>query len=445
MSVFGKIPYYGYKHIRLNYQRISVNKFPFIISVPQKRIHISWYSSSTTDRSLSLNEIKDNVTSKLSKMKKDITLLNGVCDWNTLRKELDEINTRLEDASLWEKSSTSQLKRPDNSTITVDYNDPVALQKRQTELNSKITEFDDIKNTFTEMDELANIADEEQDLLLDIDNSLESNSVKVKNLTLKTAMNDPNDSLGCFIELRAGSGGTESCDWVQIIKKMYTNWANNKGYKISVLDEVPDEVAGYKSVSLNISGGEYAYGWLKYESGTHRFIRRSPFDSNDRRHTSFISVKVSPDLGNDSTAEIDLPARDLHFEVTKSQGAGGQHVNTTESAVRVTHLPTGISVLCQQERSQHQNKALAMIWLKAKLVSRQKEQEAKEKAEEHAKQVPSTWGSQIRTYTIHPQQMVKDTRTGYVSLKSDSVLDGNIDGFLECALMEVNSFQKDNQ
>ena len=248
---------------------------------------------------------------------------------------------------------------------------------------------------------------------------------------LESLLSGEADGNDCFLEVHAGAGGTESQDWVQMLVRMYLRWAEAHGYKVEWLEESPGEEAGLKSASVKVVGAN-AYGWLKTESGVHRLVRISPFDASSRRHTSFASVWVYPVI--DELVEVDIVDRDLRVDTYRASGAGGQHVNKTDSAVRITHLPTGIVVQCQSDRSQHRNRAAAMAMLKARLyeVELQK-REAEMQAERDAK-TDIGWGHQIRSYVLHPYQMVKDLRTNIEIGNAQSVLDGALDKFMAAAL-----------
>jgi peptide chain release factor 2 len=239
---------------------------------------------------------------------------------------------------------------------------------------------------------------------------------------------DGNDA---FLEVNAGAGGTEAQDWASMLLRLYTRWAERRGFKVHVMDMSEGEEAGIKSATLKIEGDQ-AYGWLKTEGGVHRLVRISPFDANDRRHTSFASVMVTPVL--DDTIEVAIDEKDLRIDTYRAQGAGGQHVNKTESAIRFTHLPTGIVVACQSERSQHQNRATALSMLKAKLYELEQQKKEAEINAFKGEKTEIGWGHQIRSYVLQPYQMIKDLRTGYENTNSQAVLDGDIDGFLEASL-----------
>ena len=241
--------------------------------------------------------------------------------------------------------------------------------------------------------------------------------------------------MDCFVEIHAGAGGTESQDWAEMLRRMYIKWASNKDYKFQLISEHKGDEAGIKSSTIKING-EYVYGYLKNESGIHRLVRISPFDSGARRHTSFASVWVYPVL--DENIKVEILEKDLRIDTYRSSGAGGQHVNTTDSAVRITHTPTNIVVQCQNERSQHKNKETCMAMLKARLYEFElKKKEQQEKNIEKSKS-DIGWGHQIRSYVLHPYRLVKDNRTNFESTSPDKVLDGDIDEFLEQSLYKLN-------
>jgi peptide chain release factor 2 len=241
---------------------------------------------------------------------------------------------------------------------------------------------------------------------------------------------DANDS---YLEVHAGAGGTESQDWANMLLRMYVRWAEQHGFKVEYLEETPGEEAGLKSVTIRIKGRN-AFGWLKSESGVHRLVRISPFDSNARRHTSFASVDVYPVI--DDRIDIDLKESDVRVDTLRSGGAGGQHVNKTESAVRLTHLPTGIMVMSQNDRSQHRNRAQAWSMLRARLYERELKNREEKAAAEHAAKTDIGWGHQIRSYVLQPYQMVKDLRTGVSTSDTGGVLDGDLDSFMQAALAQ---------
>ncbi|MGG4034951.1 peptide chain release factor 2 [Paenibacillus cisolokensis] len=254
---------------------------------------------------------------------------------------------------------------------------------------------------------------------------------KVGEFELQLLLNQPYDKLNAILELHPGAGGTESQDWAQMLYRMYTRWAEKRGFKVEVLDYLPGDEAGIKSVSLLIKGYN-AYGYLKAEKGVHRLVRISPFDASGRRHTSFVSCDVVPEI--DDSIEIEIRPEDLKIDTYRSSGAGGQHVNKTESAIRITHIPTGIVVACQTERSQIQNRERAMNMLRSKLYERKIEEQQRELAEIRGEQQDIAWGSQIRSYVFHPYSMVKDHRTSVETGNVGAVMDGDLDLFIDAYL-----------
>jgi peptide chain release factor 2 len=268
------------------------------------------------------------------------------------------------------------------------------------------------------------IVDEAQAILL----ATKDIAAKKELESLLSGEADPND---CFLEVNAGAGGTEAQDWAEILLRMYTRWAEQHGYKLTLIDESPGEEAGIKSTTLQVSGPN-AYGWLKTESGVHRLVRISPFDSAARRHTSFASVTVWPVIDDD--IEVEINDKDLRVDTYRASGSGGQHINKTDSAVRITHMPTGIVVASQQERSQHQNRAKVMTMLKARLYELELRRREEEVAAFQGEKSDIGWGHQIRSYVMQPYQMVKDLRTGVEKGNAQGVLDGDIDDFLAASL-----------
>lgn len=256
-------------------------------------------------------------------------------------------------------------------------------------------------------------------------------SQKLDDLEFKTLLGGENDPNNAIMSVNAGAGGTEACDWAAMLLRMYTLWAESKGYEVTWLDQMPGEEAGIKNATLLING-DYAYGYLKSESGVHRLVRISPFDSNKRRHTSFASVDVLPELSEE--IKIDIKESDLKIDTFRAGGKGGQHVNKTDSAVRITHIPTGIVTQCQNERSQFKNKTMALKLLKAKLYEKEQLKKAKETETAYDSKKDIEWGSQIRSYVLHPYKMVKDHRTEFEKGDAQGVLDGKLDGFIEAYL-----------
>ncbi len=255
--------------------------------------------------------------------------------------------------------------------------------------------------------------------------------IRAARMRLETLLSGEADANDCFLEIHAGAGGTEAQDWALILQRMYTRWAEKRGYKIEWMEEVSGEEAGIKSCTMKVIGHQ-AYGWLKTETGVHRLVRISPFDSNARRHTSFASVGTYPVI--DDSIEVEIEDKDLRIDTYRASGAGGQHVNKTESAIRITHLPTGIAVQCQNDRSQHRNRAQAMSMLRARLYEAELKKREEAAQASNASKSEIGWGHQIRSYVLQPYQMVKDLRTNIEKGNAQGVLDGDIDDFLEAAL-----------
>ncbi|HZM43987.1 MAG TPA: peptide chain release factor 2 [Burkholderiales bacterium] len=343
--------------------------------------------------------------------------LRRYLDFEDKQRRLAEIAAKLEDPALW--------------------NDP----KRAQELGRERKILDGVVSVLTGLDtgvrdakELFDIARSEGDdaTLGAIDADARKLERTVADMEFRRMFSNPLDPNNCFLDLQAGAGGTEAQDWAQTLERMYTRYCERKGYHVEVLEESPGEVAGIKSATLKITG-EYAYGRLRTETGVHRLVRKSPFDANSRRHTSFASAFVYPEV--DETIEVTINPADLRIDTFRSSGAGGQHVNKTESAIRITHLPTNIVVQCQNDRSQHRNRAEAMSMLKAKLfeLEMRKRQEEKQ-AQEDAKSDVG-WGHQIRSYVLD-QSRIKDLRTGIEIGNTQSVLDGDLDDFIEASLKQ---------
>jgi len=293
--------------------------------------------------------------------------------------------------------------------------------------------FSDLSARLRHALELADLLEHETDETMERELAEESAALesRVEDLSLRTMLQGPEDSLDALLTIHPGAGGTESQDWAEMLMRMYTRWAERRGFAVEVLDLLAGEEAGVKSVSLEISG-QYAYGFLKAEKGVHRLVRISPFDSQARRHTSFASVFVYPVV--DDTIEIELRDEDIKMDVFRASGAGGQHVNKTSSAVRLTHLPTNIVVSCQQERSQHKNKATALKMLKAALYQRALDEQEKKRAVVEATKTDNSWGNQIRSYVFQPYTMVNDHRTELKVGDVQRVMNGDLDAFIEAYL-----------
>lgn len=316
------------------------------------------------------------------------------------------------------------------------WNDQQGAQKIIDEVNGLkelVGDFEELQQAYEDLEVSYELVKEEDDkeLRKELEQGVRSLGDRLNEFELKLLLNEPYDKNNAILELHPGAGGTESQDWAQMLLRMYTRWAEEKGYKVETLDYLPGDEAGVKSVTLLIKGHN-AYGNLKSEKGVHRLVRISPFDSSGRRHTSFVSCEVTPEMDDD--VEIDIRPEDLRIDTYRSSGAGGQHVNTSDSAVRITHLPTNVVVTCQSERSQIKNRSQAMKMLKAKLYQRRLEEQKAEMDEIRGEQKEIGWGSQIRSYVFHPYNMVKDHRTNAETGNVQAVMDGHIDQFLDAYL-----------
>ena len=346
-------------------------------------------------------------------MSATLKLLPTVFDVDRLKLDIAECEKLLSDPEVYSNPSKSiEINRK------IKYNGDIV--KKMDDIDKKITDIDDFLN-FCELED-------DETLLQEVNNELENLEKQVEELYLNTLLNKPYDHSSAIVKIHSGAGGTESCDWVSMLYRMYKMYGEKHGYKVSVLDVIDGDGAGYKSIEFKIDG-EDVYGYLKGEMGVHRLVRISPFDANKRRHTSFASVEVMPEITNDNT-EVVIKTEDLKIDTYRASGAGGQHVNTTDSAVRITHIPTGIVVACQTERSQVQNKESALSMLKSRLVMLQLETKKKSIDELKGDVKKIEWGSQIRSYVFCPYTLVKDTRTGQETSDLDSVMNGELDEFI---------------
>ncbi|MDG0887989.1 peptide chain release factor 2 [Paracholeplasma manati] len=354
-----------------------------------------------------------------------------------LNKYLESFDSRL--ADLQKALDMDNLKQQflENSRLmsAADFWDDVKSAQKMIEKTNQqkeqIDTYESLYQQYKALEELAAVTDDQSEDFLMITDEVYVLDKALKTFETLTLLNEPYDDLPAILELHPGAGGTESQDWCEMLYRMYQRYAVRKNYKIEVLDYQAGEEAGIKSVTIRIKG-KYAYGYLKSEHGVHRLVRISPFDSNARRHTSFVSVEVMPEI--DQRIDIQIKEEDIKVDVYRSSGAGGQSVNTTDSAVRVTHLPTNIVVTCQNERSQIKNKEVAMDVLRSKLAVLEIEKQKKLLSEIKGEQKDIGWGSQIRSYVFHPYQMVKDHRTDYETSQTVSVMDGEIDGFINAYL-----------
>ena len=332
-----------------------------------------------------------------------------------MEKDLLELKQKTNDPNIWENLEAKTLFQ--NIKI----------------VEKKIADFQRIKQSLSDLKEFYAFAVDENDQqtiiqLVEDSHQLLKHSTQVRYLNL---MNGEADQNNAFVEIHAGAGGTESQDWAEMLQRMYVRWAESKTYRVSLLQESRGEEAGIKSSTIKISG-DFTYGWLKRESGIHRLVRISPFDSNKRRHTSFASIWVYPEI--DEKIEIDINETDLRIDTYRASGAGGQHVNKTDSAVRITHIPTKVVVQCQNDRSQHKNKSNAMAMLKSRLYELELQKRKEEENKIHSEKKDIGWGHQIRSYVLHPYKLIKDLRTNHESSNVNDILNGDIDKFLEKSL-----------
>lgn len=361
---------------------------------------------------LELDELKQTLQTK----KPLLIDLKQALDYDVLKQRVDDLEAESAQDGFWNDVSHSQ-----------------EVQKEIKQSQNKMHMYDMLLTRYEDTEALIEIANEEDDITMvpEIKTEVERFSEDLDNARLSTLLSGEYDSNNAILTFHAGAGGTEAQDWVEMLFRMYMRWAERHGYKVKTLDYLAGEEAGIKSATLLIEG-ENAYGYLKSEAGVHRLVRVSPFDSSGRRHTSFASVEVMPDIEDD--ASVDIKPEDLKVDVFRASGAGGQHVNKTSSAVRMTHLPTGIVVTCQNERSQHQNREVALKMLKGKLAEI-KEREHLDKIEDiKGNQKEIGWGSQIRSYVFMPYTLAKDHRTSYEMGNIDAVMDGDLDGFINAYL-----------
>ncbi|MDN3398340.1 peptide chain release factor 2 [Psychrobacter sp. APC 3426] len=341
--------------------------------------------------------------------------LRRYLDFDGKQERLEEVNLELENPELWND--------PERAT---------KINKEKSQLDGVIDVVVSLETTLADAAAMLELAVEAEDesLLADVQAELDNAEKRVADLEFRRMFSGEMDPNNCYLDIQSGSGGTEAQDWAEMLLRMYTRWAESHGFKVDVIEVSSGSVAGIKSATIEIKG-DYAFGWLRTEIGVHRLVRKSPFDSNNGRHTSFAAVFVSPEI--DDNVEIDINPADLRIDTYRSSGAGGQHVNTTDSAVRITHQPSGVVVTCQNERSQHGNKATAMKMLRAKLyeLEMQKRMESQQAVEDGKSDVG--WGSQIRSYVLDDSR-IKDLRTGVETFNTGAVLDGDLDQFIEASL-----------
>ena len=339
----------------------------------------------------------------------------GIFDVDRKRERLIEVSRELEDPQLWNDPDRAQ-----------------ALGRERVQLQDVVELVDSLRHRLQESGELTELAAEEDDeaTLEAVATDLEELERRLSGLEFRRMFSGQMDASNAFLDVQAGSGGTEAQDWAEMLMRMYLRWGERRGFHTELIEESPGEVAGIKSATIRFEG-EYAYGWLRTETGVHRLVRKSPFDSGNRRHTSFAAVFVSPEVDDD--VDIEINPADLRIDTYRASGAGGQHVNRTESAIRITHEPTGIVVQCQSDRSQHKNRATAMKQLKAKLYELEMQKRRQEQAAVEDSKSDIGWGSQIRSYVLD-QSRIKDLRTGVETGNTQAVLDGDLDDFIEASL-----------
>ncbi|WP_407864721.1 peptide chain release factor 2 [Phyllobacterium phragmitis] len=360
--------------------------------------------------------MRAEIESLVDEIQQGVGLLRRHLDWDQSLKRLEYLNQRAEDPTLWNDAQEAQK-----------------LMRERQQLEDAIAEIRRLTQTLDESVELIALGEEEGDksIIVDAEETIRELKRDIDKRQIDTLLSGEADANDTYLEVHAGAGGTESQDWASMLLRMYTRWAERSGKKVEVLEVHEGEEAGIKSATILVKGHN-AYGMLKTESGVHRLVRISPYDSNARRHTSFASIWVYPVI--DENIEVEVSESDVRIDTYRASGAGGQHVNTTDSAVRITHIPTGIVVQCQAERSQHKNRATAWAMLRARLYEEElkKREEAADAAA--ASKTDIGWGHQIRSYVLQPYQLVKDLRTGVESTSPQEVLDGALDPFMEAAL-----------
>ena len=361
--------------------------------------------------------MRADLQNTIAEIEKSLLLLGQRMDWDTAEHRLEEFNARVEDPDLWSDAAKAQKLMRERQVLV----DAMATHKS-------------IKQDLSDTVELIELGEMEGDeeVVAEAEESLMALALTAAEKELEALLNGEADSNDTFLEIHSGAGGTESCDWAAMLARMYVRWAEKRGYNVDMQSETPGEEAGTKSVTYKISGLN-AYGWLKSESGVHRLVRISPFDSAAKRHTSFCSVWIYPVV--DDNIEVEVNPADIRIDTYRSSGAGGQHVNTTDSAVRITHHPTGI-VVTSSEKSQHQNRDIAMKALKSRLYQMELDRRNAAINDAHESKGDAGWGNQIRSYVLQPYQMVKDLRTGHETSDTKGVLDGDLDAFMAATLAQ---------
>ncbi|MFZ5801892.1 MAG: peptide chain release factor 2 [Candidatus Omnitrophota bacterium] len=351
----------------------------------------------------------------LGKLEEKLREIRGYFDLDAYEPQIQELNRKIAEPGFWDKPQEAQ-----------------ATMDRLKVLKKTLDPWNHAWEKLHELKEFTDLLDENQEeSLTDILGEIALLTKNIELLEFQRLLSGPLDKNNAIVSINAGAGGTESCDWASMLYRMYLRWADQRGYQIQSIDLMPGEEAGIKSATFIVQGS-YAYGYLKAESGVHRLVRISPFDANKRRHTSFASADVIAEV--DDIPEIDVKENEIRLDTYRAGGAGGQHVNKTSSAVRITHLATGIVVQCQNERSQHQNKQVAMKVLKAKLYERYRQEKENERLAFYGEKKKIEWGSQIRSYVMHPYSMVKDHRTDWETSNVQAVMDGDLDALIEAYL-----------
>ncbi len=348
----------------------------------------------------------------------------GIFDYDEKSRRLTEVQRELENPDIWNDPDKAQN-----------------LGKEKAQLEAVVVMCQKIDASLTDADDLLAlaIAEEDEDTFTSVCEDINATQANLENLEFRRMFNHPFDPNNAYVDIQSGSGGTEAQDWAEMLLRMYLKWGDKKGFKTTLMEASAGDVAGIKSATIRFEG-DYAYGWLRTETGVHRLVRKSPFDSGNRRHTSFASLFVSPEIDDD--VEVDINPADLRIDTYRASGAGGQHVNRTDSAVRITHEPTGIVVQCQNDRSQHKNKAQAMKQLKARLYEHEMQKKNEERDALEATKSEISWGSQIRSYVLDSSR-IKDLRTGVETSNTQAVLDGDLDKFIEASLKHLQAKQND--
>lgn len=363
--------------------------------------------------------ILDNLKNELTTYKEPLSEVRSSLDLDNKKQRIEELQMEMEAPGFWDNPDASNKK-----------------MKELKDLQSQVEIMDELDIQYEDIMTLIEMAEEDEELGAEVEAEFEAFKTRLEDIRISTLLSGEYDSNNAILKLNAGAGGTESCDWCQMLYRMYTRWAEAKGYSVEVFDLLDGDEAGIKSVTFQVNGIN-AYGYLKAEKGVHRLVRISPFNAQGKRQTSFVSLDVMPDIEED--IDIDIDESDLKIDTYRSSGAGGQHINKTSSAVRITHLPTGIVVACQEERSQFQNKDKAMQMLKTKLMLLKQEANAEKLSDIRGEVKDIAWGNQIRSYVLQPYKLVKDLRTNAETGNVDAVLDGAIDIFINAYLKWDNT------